>query len=144
MILSDINLLLYAFNVDDERHAQAKNWLEQSLNDDKLCVSWHILMGFLRISTSPTSFPTPYSATESLAIIQSLLEHPNTILLAPGKNHFAILRKIVIESQTRGPRIMDAHIAALAIENGVTLASNDRDFRLFDGLKLISPLTISN
>ena len=39
---------------------------------------------------------------------------------------------------------MDAHIAALAIENGVTLASNDRDFRLFDGLKLISPLTISN
>ena len=35
---------------------------------------------------------------------------------------------------------MDAHIAALALEHGAKVATADRDFRLFDGLKTINPL----
>ena len=35
---------------------------------------------------------------------------------------------------------MDAHLAALALEHGATLASSDRDFSRFPGLKLINPL----
>jgi hypothetical protein len=37
--------------------------------------------------------------------------------------------------------LMDAHLAALAIEHGATLATTDRDFRRFDGLKIVNPLT---
>jgi len=40
----------------------------------------------------------------------------------------------------RGPLIMDAHLAALAIEHGATLCTNDRDFLRFPGLKVEFPL----
>jgi len=35
---------------------------------------------------------------------------------------------------------MDAHLAALALEHGATLHSNDRDFARFPGLRVASPL----
>jgi predicted nucleic acid-binding protein len=35
---------------------------------------------------------------------------------------------------------MDAHLAALAMEHGAVLASNDRDFARFDGLRIVNPL----
>jgi len=43
-----------------------------------------------------------------------------------------ILREISLES--------DAVLAALAITHNATIASTDRDFRLFKGLKLTNPL----
>jgi predicted nucleic acid-binding protein len=35
--------------------------------------------------------------------------------------------------------LMDAHLAALAMEHGGTLATADRDFRRFEGLRLVDP-----
>ena len=35
---------------------------------------------------------------------------------------------------------MDAHLAALALEHGAVVASTDRDFDRFDGIKTINPL----
>jgi len=35
---------------------------------------------------------------------------------------------------------MDAHLAALAIEHGAILATSDRDFTRFPGLKFFNPL----
>jgi predicted nucleic acid-binding protein len=35
---------------------------------------------------------------------------------------------------------MDAYLAALGLEHGAALASSDRDFSRFPGLKLINPL----
>lgn len=36
--------------------------------------------------------------------------------------------------------VMDAHLAALAIDHGLILCSADRDFRQFDGLRFDNPL----
>ncbi len=41
--------------------------------------------------------------------------------------------------QARGPLVMDAHLAALTIEHGAILATTDRDFKRFDGLRTIDP-----
>jgi len=38
------------------------------------------------------------------------------------------------------PMSMDAHIAALAIDNQAEVHSNDRDFSLFPGLRWNNPL----
>ena len=35
---------------------------------------------------------------------------------------------------------MDAHLAALTIENGAVLYTTNRDFRRFEGLQLKNPL----
>lgn len=39
---------------------------------------------------------------------------------------------------------MDAHLAALAIEHGLTLCSADSDFAKFSGLRWLNPLVQDN
>jgi predicted nucleic acid-binding protein len=47
-----------------------------------------------------------------------------------------------VASKITGSRLIDhgAHLAALAIEHGATLYTNDRDFARFPGLKVEYPL----
>ena len=47
---------------------------------------------------------------------------------------------MIDEGQAKGPLVMDAHLAALAIEHGATLCTTDRDFTRFKGLRLLNPL----
>ena len=63
-------------------------------------------------------------------------------VLNPGERHWEILRSLMISGQVRGPLIMDAHLAALAIEHGATLATSDRDFARFSGLRILNPLEL--
>jgi predicted nucleic acid-binding protein len=42
--------------------------------------------------------------------------------------------------EARGPLAIDAHIAAHAIEHGAVLATNDRDFTRFEGLRTMNPV----
>jgi predicted nucleic acid-binding protein len=46
----------------------------------------------------------------------------------------------MVEAQVRGALVTDAMLAAMVIEAGATLATTDRDFRRFDGLKLLDPI----
>lgn len=141
MILPDVNLLLYAYNLDAPEHKPASAWLRSMFEgDEQLCLSWHTILGFLRISTSLRIFPNPYSAGEALQIVSDMIENPNTIILRPDTGHIQIFKRLVREAGISGARLMDAHVAALAIEHGAKVATVDRDFRLFDGLKTLNPL----
>jgi len=64
-------------------------------------------------------------------------------VLEPGDRHWAILGELLEDAQIRGPLVTDAHLAALAMEHGMTLCSHDSDFLRFQGLKLEDPLRIS-
>ena len=55
---------------------------------------------------------------------------------AAGKE---IFRQLLVEAQVSGPLVMDAFLAALALENGATLVTTDRDFARFPNLKLRNP-----
>lgn len=141
MILPDVNLLLYAYNDDAIENERSRVWLKSVIESDvRLCLSWHTIMGFLRISTSIRIFPKPYTPENALEIINSWINSSNTLILQPGERHLAILERLVAESRIIGAKLMDAHIAALALEHGAKVATADRDFRLFDGLKTINPL----
>lgn len=52
----------------------------------------------------------------------------------------ALSAGVVLNRVGAGPLIMDAHLAALAIEHGATLATSDRDFARFPRLKFFNPL----
>jgi uncharacterized protein len=47
---------------------------------------------------------------------------------------------LLSSAQARGPLVMDAHLAALAIEHGAVLCTTDRDFSRFSGLRTLNPL----
>ncbi len=51
-----------------------------------------------------------------------------------------ILRDLTRSGQTAGPLVMDAALAAIAIEHGATLCTTDRDFSRFAGLTWTNPV----
>jgi toxin-antitoxin system PIN domain toxin len=141
MILIDANLLLYAYNRQAREHARARAWLETILNGTSpVGLAWVTLWAFLRITTNPRVFEHPLSLDEATAIAATWLEQPVVHLLEPGERHWEILRAMTHQGQTAGPLVMDAMMAALAIEHGATLQTTDRDFARFPGLSWIDPL----
>ncbi len=141
MILPDVNILLYAHMEVSEQHDKAKAWFEATISNTKICFTWQTIMGFVRISTNDRIFSSPFSLNEAFFMVESWFFRPTAILLTPGKSHLDIVKKLGAENGIKGPHIMDAHLAAVAIEHKATLATNDRDFRIFNGLRLINPLT---
>lgn len=142
MIFPDINILIYAYDSGFEQHELCARWLETTLNGDApVCFSWHTILGFMRIVTTVRMVSSPLTATEAMTITEELLSCATAKMLEPRERHLAIFRRLVNETGISGARMSDAHIAALAIEHGATVASADKDFRVFDGLKLINPLT---
>lgn len=63
-------------------------------------------------------------------------------VLNPGERHWEILQSLMMRGQAHGPLIMDAHVAALAIEHSAALATSDRDFTRFPGLRIVNPLSV--
>jgi uncharacterized protein len=141
MILIDANLLLHAYNASSPQHAQARQWLEQTfVGDDPIRIAWTVLLAFIRISTNPRAFVEPLTARDAVTIVSDWLKQPGVAALEPGDRHWEILSGLLIDAQVQGPLVMDAHLAALAIENGATLCSTDQDFRRFPTLKFRNPL----
>jgi toxin-antitoxin system PIN domain toxin len=141
MILIDANILLYAYDPSSPHHRAARGWLETTiLKPEGTALTWMTLLAFVRISTSPRPLEHPLSTAEAAAIVSGWLERPMFTILNPGDRHWDILRSLMTKGQVHGPLIMDAHLAALAIEHGATLATTDRDFARFPGLRILNPL----
>jgi toxin-antitoxin system PIN domain toxin len=137
----DLNLLLYAVNRDSPTHARAKAWVEAALTgEEPIGIPWVVLLGFLRISTSSRVMPRPLSPDQSLAIVDGWLAQPVVEALAPGLDHWRVMRQLLLGSGTAGNLTTDAHLAALAIENGAELCSTDSDFGRFPHLRWTNPL----
>jgi toxin-antitoxin system PIN domain toxin len=141
MILIDANFLIYAHNSLAQQHERARQWLRGALDSgEAIGLSWVTLLAFLRITTGPRSFIDPMSLEEAGGIVTAWLAHPGVSVLHPTERHWPILSRLLADGQARGPLVMDAHLAALAIEHGATLCTTDRDFTRFKGLRLLNPL----
>ncbi len=141
MKVVDLNLLLYAVNRDSIHHARARTWLEQVLSaDEPIALPWAVLLGFLRIATSPRVLPHPLSVEQAIAVVDSWIAEPVVVPLAPGAEHWRILRELLAEAGTAGNLTSDGHLAALAIESGAELCSSDADFARFKKLRWTNPL----
>jgi len=141
MILIDANLLLYAYDPSSPHHQGARRWLETTFSEpEPVGLAWMTLLAFLRIGTSPRPLENPYSINEAAAIVADWFERPMVTFLNPGERHWETLWDLMVKGQAHGPLIMDAHLAALAIEHGATLATTDRDYARFPGLKFFNPL----
>jgi toxin-antitoxin system PIN domain toxin len=141
MILIDVNLLLYAYNASSEHHQDARNWLEHVFSGSEPAgLAWITILAFLRIATNTRAFDFPLTIAEAAAIVSEWLTRPMVTIVEPGPRHWEILNGLLSKAQARGPLVMDAHLAALALEHGFIVCSNDRDFALFPGVRVTNPL----
>ncbi|MBU6277426.1 MAG: type II toxin-antitoxin system VapC family toxin [Planctomycetes bacterium] len=141
MIIPDINLLVYAYNLDAPRHRQAKQWWEEAVGGHQsIGIAWIVALGFVRILTSRTVMARPMEAKTALGHVRLWLEQPSVRVIQPGPRHLDILDGFVAAGAIASAVITDAHLAALAIESQATVHSNDTDFGRFPGLRWIDPL----
>lgn len=141
MKVVDLNLLIYATNSDAPDHQHAREWWERAIaSDETIGLAWVVLLGYLRITTRPGLLPRPLSVPQATGVIDEWLNQPVTIVLLPGERHWSILKSLLQPIGAAGNLTTDAHLAALAIEQGATLYSSDRDFARFADLKYQNPL----
>ena len=90
--------------------------------------------------TSPRVFPRPLAPEQALALVDGWLTRPTVARLAPGDEHWRVMRDLLAESGNAGNLTTDADLAALAIEHGAELCSTDGDFARFRRLRWTIPL----
>lgn len=140
-MLVDANLLLYAVDRTSPFHDRAAGWLTEQLNGPRrVGLPWQSLVAFIRISTHPRASASPLSPRAALSHIDDWLAPDVAWIPNPGPGHTTILTRLIDTYQLRGNIISDAHLAALAIEHGLTLASADTDFARFRELNWSNPL----
>jgi toxin-antitoxin system PIN domain toxin len=98
------------------------------------------VLGFLRLTTSARVFARPIRSEQALAIIDDWFARPAVVPLSPTERHWTVLRDLLSEAGTAGNVTTDAHLTALAIENGAELCSTDADFERFKTLRWRNPL----
>lgn len=141
MKVIDLNILIYAINKDAPNHQQARKWWENCLAEiEAIGLPWIVLLGFIRITTNPRVFTNPLSPEDATALIDDWLKQPSVEIISPTERHWEILKKLILQLGTASNLTTDAHIAALAIENGGVLFSTDNDFSRFEHLKWENPL----
>jgi len=141
VILVDVNLLIYAVDADSPHHAKARRWLEQTLSGDTpVGLAWPVVLAFLRVTTRTGILRAQLSVERAIEFIDEWLDQPYVTLVAPGEAHWPILKNLLLEAGSAGNLTSDAHLAALALENGAAVASADYDFRRFASLKVVNPL----
>lgn len=141
MLIPDINLLVYAYNVSAPEHEMARSWWEACLSETReVGLPWAVLLGYLRLMTSRDVLVEPLAPAEALAHIRSWLERAQAHPLLPGPRHLDLLDRLTAEGGAAGRLTTDVHLAALAIEHQAELHSNDSDFSRFSGLRWRNPL----
>jgi uncharacterized protein len=141
VILVDSNILIYAYNEASQQHSIARDWFLEQLNDAApVGLPWQSLLAFLRITTNPRVFPNSISVSDAWCQITEWLDRENVWMPTTTDRHPAILGGLLTQSRVQGNFVMDAHLAALAIEHGLTLCSADNDFAKFSGLRWTNPL----
>ena len=143
MKLVDLNLLIYSADEESRHHEPALEWFERTMSGvETVAFAWHVLIGFLRLTTRPRGTRSAWPIAQALDVLDSWLAQPVAAVVHPTDRHAAVLRDLLAPLGVGGNLTNDAHLAALAIEHGATLCSHDNDFSRFKGLDWLDPLAV--
>lgn len=141
MILIDANLLLYAHFDSFSEHPVACEWLDRQLNGyAPVGLPWASLLAFLRIATNPRILERPEPTADAWDQVCAWLACRVVWIPQPTERHAELLGSLITLPGIRARLVPDAHLAALAIEHGLTLCSVAGDFARFPGLRWVNPL----
>ena len=141
MLIPDVNVLIYAFREDSERHQEYREWFEAKLTGYELVgLSELVLSGFLRIVTNHRAFKEPSRPAKALEFCQAALSAPTAAPVRPGSRNWAVFSELYGKVQAKGNVVADLYHAALAIEHDATWVTTDRGFARFPDLRWELPL----
>ncbi len=141
MILVDANLLLYAKFSDLPQHARIRPWLEEQLSSPgRVGIPWPSSLAFLRLATNPRLFGQPLPIRAAWRQVNEWLSHPRVWIPEPTEDHSVVLGRLLEKAHATGNLVPDAHLAAIALQHGLTVCSADSDFARFPDIEWINPV----
>ena len=132
MIVPDLDLLIFAHNDASPLHQEASVWWAELANGtEPIEMPWQVSNGFVRQMANPKVIErlwTPVQATQGVA---EWFSSDHVVALDPGPRYLEILEHILTATGAAMRLVPDATIAALAMENGAEVHTNNaRDFQL--------------
>jgi uncharacterized protein len=140
--LVDVNVLVYAVHAGLPQHAASRVWLDRNLGGrpQSVALPWPVLLGYLRVVTNPKIYPSPLPVAQAWQQAQRWMDAPAAWIPAPGPRHRWFLAELIDATHPAGSRISDLHLAALAMENGLTVVSVDTRFGRMPGVRHLNPM----
>ncbi len=139
-MLIDANILLSAVDEESPFHRQATTWLTAQLNGPRRVGFPWPLVAFIRISTHERASAHPLTPQQASGFVTDWLEPEVSWIPREGPGHARILADLITRYQLRGNIVSDAHLAALTIEHGLEVCSDDSDFARFSEVRWINPV----
>jgi toxin-antitoxin system PIN domain toxin len=93
-----------------------------------------VLSAVVRLATSPRVFARPDTTDAVMDYLDVLLDEPAQIV-TEGDRHWPLFSSLCRDLQVRGNLVSDAHLAALALEQGAELITFDRGFGRYPRLR---------
>jgi len=143
VILVDTNLLVYATFADAPEHARTRTWLGELLADREgtVALCWPVLYSYVRLTSSARALGrNALTVRAAWADVAAYLEQPSVRLVSAGAGHASIAAQLAGTPGLRSEDVPDVEIAAIAIENGLAMATHDAGFRRFAALRVVDPL----
>jgi toxin-antitoxin system PIN domain toxin len=141
-MLIDANVLLYAVDSSNAFHRVASTWLESVLSGaQRVALPWQSLTAFLRMSTNPRAWDHPLDPQTAADLVADWLNARPVWIPEPGPGYAEILLGLLGKYQVRGNLVTDAQLAALAIEHGLAVYSEDTDFARITELTWVNPIS---
>ena len=132
MILTDVNLLVYAHREEFAQHPACLRWLEALLSSrEPFGMANVVLSGFVRVVTHRRIFSPPSSMSQALDFANAIRTRANCIPVNPGERHWDLFLRFCTLPDVKGGLVADAYLAALAVEHGCEFATLDGDFGRF-------------
>ena len=146
MILPDVNVLIYAFHEQADQHQVYAGWLNNArYQGEELLFPDSVLLGFLRIVTSPRIYDLPAPIDQALAFASALRRGRRARVVEDlGSVWSAFDRLVARDRQIKGNLVPDAYIAAVAISHKARVATRDRGFSRFSGLSWFDPAELGS
>lgn len=142
MIAIDSNILVYAHRQDSPFYQKADEAVARLAEEKRAwSVPWPCLYEFLAVVTHPKIYNPPTPLEDALQQVENWLESPHLEVIGESGDYWPVIKRILQKGKITGPRIHDAKIVAICLQNGVkTLWSADRDFTRAGGLEIMNPL----
>ena len=140
-MLVDANLLLYAVDASSPQHKAAAAWLTTALNGDRrVGLPWQSIGAFLRIITHPRVTTNPLTGAQAWGHVSDWLAADPTWVPPATERTAAVFAELTRSVPVTGNLVPDAQLAALALEHGLVVYTNDTDFGRFPDVRTFNPL----
>ena len=131
-MLIDANILLYCVDASHPRQPRAAAFMPEALNSPiRVAFPWQSLTAFVRIATNHRASHSPLSGAQAWHYIDDWLSAEPAWIPPTSSDTARIFGDLLATEEVTGNLVSDAALAAIAIEHGIPVVTNDTDFHRF-------------